>query len=95
NPRALLCATGVQLAEPPRRLGGGERHVSLRLIQHRVALRAVAFGRAEWHDELAQIQEPIDIAFRPVINDYKGMRNVELHLVDWRRTPQLASLAFP
>ena len=27
---------------------------------------------------------PISVAFRPVINDYRGRRSVELHLADWR-----------
>ena len=31
NPRPTLCATGVRLAEPPKRIGGGERHLSLRM----------------------------------------------------------------
>jgi len=26
------------------------------------------------------------VAFRPVINSYRGRQSVELHLVDWRPT---------
>jgi single-stranded-DNA-specific exonuclease len=84
NPRALLCATAVQLAEPPRRLGGGDRHIAVRLAQHRATLRAVAFGRGEWFEELEKIREPIDVVYRPVINEFQGRRSVEIHLVDWR-----------
>ena len=45
NPRPLLCATHVELAEAPRTMGSGDRHLSVRLQQHKVRLRAVAFGR--------------------------------------------------
>ena len=29
NPRPVLCATGVRLSEPPKKMGTGERHLSL------------------------------------------------------------------
>lgn len=86
NPRPVLCATGVTLAEPPRRMGGGERHLSVKLSQHHSKLRGVAFGQGDWADELAQLDAPMDIAYRPVINDYRGRQSVEVHLVDWRPT---------
>jgi single-stranded-DNA-specific exonuclease len=83
----------VQLVEPPRRIGSGERHLSLRLAHHGLRLRAVAFGQGEWCDEIAQCPTSIDIAYRPVINEFQGRRNVELHLVDWRpsRVPATAT----
>ena len=86
NDRPLLCTSSVTLAGDPRPIGSGGRHLSLRLRQHEVTLRAVAFGGGEWADELAALDQPIDVAFRPVINTFAGRRNVELHLVDWRRT---------
>jgi single-stranded-DNA-specific exonuclease len=86
NPRPLLCATGVDLAEPPRKIGSGQRHLSLRLRQGNVVLRAVAFGRGEWAEELAQVGQAVDIAYRPVVNHFRGRESVELHLVDWRHT---------
>jgi single-stranded-DNA-specific exonuclease len=84
NARPLLCTTGATLAGPPKPLGAGGRHLSMRLSQHGVTFRAVAFGGAEWAEELTAVNRPIDVAFRPVINTYQGRRNVELHLVDWR-----------
>jgi single-stranded-DNA-specific exonuclease len=71
------------LSGPPKRIGGGERHLALRLAQHGVDLRAVAFGGGEWADELAALSGPIDVAFRPVINHFRGRRSVELQLCDW------------
>jgi single-stranded-DNA-specific exonuclease len=84
NPRPILCASGVLLAEPPKRMGNGDRHMSGKLSQHGVALRCVAFGQGDWVDQLVSTPGPIDIAYRPVINDFRGRRSVELHLVDWR-----------
>ena len=83
NARPLLCTSGVRLAGPPKPIGSGGRHLSMQLVQHDVRLRAVAFGGGDWADELAAA-DTIDIAFRPVINDFRGRQNVELHLVDWQ-----------
>lgn len=84
NPRPVMCATGVTLAEPPKKMGGGERHLSLRVRQHGTTMRCVGFGHGDAADELSRIGGPLDLAYRPVINDYQGRQNVELHLVDWR-----------
>lgn len=86
NARPLLCASGVTLAEPPRLIGTEGRHLALRLRQHEIVLRAVAFGGGEWSEALTAVQTPLDIAFRPVINTFRGRRSVEFHLVDWRPT---------
>lgn len=93
NPRPVLCASDVRIAEAPRRIGGGERHLSLKLGQHRTVMRAVGFGCGERIDELAELMDaPLDIAYRPVINDFRGRQSVELQLVDWR-VSQLGSAA--
>jgi single-stranded-DNA-specific exonuclease len=84
NPRPLLCASAVQLLETPRAMGKGDRHLSARFGQHGHEFRALAFNRAEWIDELSAIAGVMDIAFRPVINEFRGRRSVELHLADWR-----------
>jgi single-stranded-DNA-specific exonuclease len=90
NPRPILCATGVELAEPPRKIGASERHLSVRFKQGNLALKGVAFGHGEWAESLKECEGPVDICFRPVINEYMGQRKVELHLVDWQpsRVPQ-------
>jgi single-stranded-DNA-specific exonuclease len=84
NARPLLCASGVTLSGPPKPLGSGGHHLALMLVQHGVTLRAVAFGGSDWADELAAVDGPLDVAFRPVINAFRGRQSVELHLVDWR-----------
>ncbi len=84
NPRPVLCATGVKLAEPPKKIGSGERHLSFHIVQHRVKIRGVGFNFGEHADELSRIDTPLDIAYRPVINEYQGRSSVEVQLVDWR-----------
>jgi len=84
NARPLLCATGVTLTEPPKAIGSGGHHLAMRLSQHGVTLRAVAFGAGERSEELAAVGRPIDVAFRPIINSFHGRNSVELHLVDWK-----------
>ncbi|SRR6056297_341618 len=92
NPRPTLWARGVELAEPARKMGGGDRHLSLRVIQDGIAVRGVAFSQGEWCEELNAHQGPFDIAYRPVINEFRGSFDVEFHLVDWRPTQTPAML---
>ena len=84
NERPMLCTTGVRLTEPPRRMGATGRHLSLRLEQHGVALRAVAFGGGDWEEDLNGATGPLAVAFKPVINNFRGRQTVEMQLADWR-----------
>jgi single-stranded-DNA-specific exonuclease len=84
NTRPLLCASGATLTAPPRAMGSNGTHLSMMLGQHGVTMRAVAFGGGDWAEALAAVEGPLDIAFRPVINNFRGRQSVELHLVDWR-----------
>ncbi|MCE5303711.1 MAG: single-stranded-DNA-specific exonuclease RecJ [Planctomycetaceae bacterium] len=86
NARPLLCASGASLAGPPKPMGPNGQHLSLQLSQHGVTLRAVAFGVGDQAEQLAAVDGPLDVAFRPVINRFRGRQSVELHLVDWRPT---------
>ena len=56
NARPLLCTSGATLVGPPKPMGDGGRHLSMKLSQHGVVFRAVAFGGAEWADELAALE---------------------------------------
>jgi single-stranded-DNA-specific exonuclease len=87
NIRPMLCATGVSLVEPPQRIGNG-RHLSMWLDQQGAKIRAVAFGAADWEDELNASDGPLAIAFQPVINQFRGRSSVELHVKDWRPAKQ-------
>jgi len=84
NLRPVLCASDVHLAGVPKRIGATGRHLSLMFDQHGVKMRAVAFGGADWLEELVRIDGPLSIAFRPVLNSFRGRVSVEMHLEDWR-----------
>lgn len=84
NPQPLFCATGVSLSNP-KLLGTSGKHLSAQLTQHGKQMRAIAFGQAEqWMPEFEKMSSLIDVVFRPVINEFRGFRKVELHLIDWR-----------
>ena len=84
NPQPRFVANRVELAEPPKLMGEGERHLSIRIRQQGTVMRAVAFGRAEWAEELKAVGSPFSISFAPVINSFRGFNKVELQLIDWR-----------
>jgi single-stranded-DNA-specific exonuclease len=84
NPRPVFAASQVELAEPPRTMGEGGRHLSLRVRHYGKVLRAIAFGRGEWAAEIEAARRPISISFAPNINRYNGRESVELQLIDWQ-----------
>ena len=47
NPQPLFLAGGLQIVGEPRKVGGGERHLSFRVRQGTREIRCIAFGRAE------------------------------------------------
>lgn len=87
NPRPVLATQGVDLAEPPRRMGEGERHLSLTVRQGSRKMRAISFGHGDWADEIAAAVaggSTISICFAPIINRFRGQENVEMQLIDWK-----------
>lgn len=83
NPRPVFVASHVQLAMPAKKMGEGERHLSIQVEQFRQRWRGVAFGKGDWADELNQVQGPISICFQPMINRFQGRESVEFQLLDW------------
>ena len=84
NPRPVFVSHGCTLAEPPRKIGNGERHLSLTVRQYGRTMRGIAFGRAEWAEELTGASGPISIGYAPCINRFRGRESVEFQLIDWR-----------
>jgi single-stranded-DNA-specific exonuclease len=85
NPRPVFVASEVEIVpKSAKRMGGGQRHLTVTLTQFNKKIRCVAFGQGDWAEELDQVSGPIDVAFKPVINEFRGQRNVELHIEDWR-----------
>ncbi|MEM6778645.1 MAG: single-stranded-DNA-specific exonuclease RecJ [Planctomycetota bacterium] len=91
NPRPVLLTRGIELDGDACTMGQSGRHISMQLRQGSKTIRAVAFGAADWCDDLNAVDGPIEIAYKPVINDFRGYRSVEVHLVDWRKQTQMAA----
>jgi single-stranded-DNA-specific exonuclease len=93
--RPVFAVQGVELADSPSTMGGGDRHLSLRIRQGEKVLRCVAFGKGEWAQELAATNGTLSICFSAEINQFRGYESVELRMHDWRwdgQTP-VASIA--
>ena len=90
NPRPVFAASKVELAEPPRKMGEGERHLALKVRHYGSVMRAIAFGRGEWADQIASVDGPISISFHPNINSYRGRESIELRLIDWKAETSVA-----
>ena len=88
NRRPVLVATNCELAEPPRTMGEGDRHLSLRVRHYNRVMRCVAFGKGEWAEEIEAVNGPISICFTPMINSFQGFERVELRLIDWKPANQ-------
>ncbi len=86
NPRPVMCASGVRLARQPKTMGKEDRHLDLQLMQQDVRIRAVGFGKGDWVPLLSESDGNYDFAFKPVVNEFKGRRSVELHLIDFRKS---------
>ena len=95
NPRPIFAASQVELAEPPRTMGGGDRHLSLRVRHYGTVMRAVAFGRGEWAKEIEKSGGPIALCFEPMINRFRGRETVELRLLDWQSETDASSASSP
>lgn len=84
NAPPLFAASHVEVVGPPRKMGEGDRHLSVNLRQHSTQIRAIAFGKGEWADEIEATRGPIAVSFAPGINSFRGWNRVELKLVDWQ-----------
>jgi single-stranded-DNA-specific exonuclease len=82
NPRPRFLAAGLRVDGTPRRIGGGERHLSFRVRQGGGSVRAVAFGMGERLDELMSAGGDCCLAFTPRVNEWQGYRSVEVEVVD-------------
>jgi len=86
NPQPMLAALGVQLAGQPKPMGTNEQHLSFLARQGETVLRTVGFGFGTHFNALCEAAErgPLDLAFRPNLNTFRGATSVELRLEAFR-----------
>ncbi|MBQ9973402.1 MAG: single-stranded-DNA-specific exonuclease RecJ [Oscillospiraceae bacterium] len=82
NPRPVLALSGARVMS--RALVGSGRHLKMKLDKQGYTLAAIFFSAGDW---LPEVGSRVDVAFYPQINEYRGARSVQLHLVDMRPSP--------
>jgi single-stranded-DNA-specific exonuclease len=84
NPRPRFLAGGLEIVGEPKRMGGGDRHLSFRVRQSGVTLRAVAFNMGDRVEELMSAGGRCCLAFTPKLNEWNGWKNVEIDVCDFQ-----------
>ncbi|MBI2804496.1 MAG: single-stranded-DNA-specific exonuclease RecJ [Planctomycetes bacterium] len=87
NPPPLLLADRLQIVGEPKKVGGGERHLSLRVKQGGKELRGIAFGMGDRAEELMSQQGQCCLAFVPRWNEWQGFKKVEIEVKDFQPGP--------
>ncbi len=83
NPQPVFASVGMEVSEPPELMGDSGDHLSFRVTQGGVERRVVGFGMGNEISTLDQIpSDQLALAYKPVINEWRGRRSIELHLVD-------------
>ena len=80
NPPVQLVVRHVALHRPPQRMGRAEQHTKLWVTDAGSVCEVVW-----WNCEDAALPSGrFDLAFVPQINEYNGLRSVQLKLLDWQ-----------
>jgi single-stranded-DNA-specific exonuclease len=83
NPQPVFASVGLEVSEPPELMGDSGDHLSFRVTQGGVERRVVGFGMGNEISTLDQISsDQLALAYKPVVNEWRGRRSIELHLVD-------------
>jgi single-stranded-DNA-specific exonuclease len=88
NAEPLFLAGGLEVVGEPRKVGGGERHLSFKVRQGQgKEMKAIAFGMANRAQELMSAGGLCCLVFRPKLNEWQGWRNVDLEVRDFQPGP--------
>ncbi len=93
NPTPVLGAYHVQIASAIRRMGQQGQHAKFQVSQTGTKLEVIAFQQAEHVLSFAP-ETPLDIAFTPILNTWRGRYDVELQLRALRRHQPAPAPAF-
>ena len=85
NAKPVFLSSGVHLARPAREVGQDGGHLMLSLRDGDHVLKAMAFRQGERLGELA-MGKPIDVVYTPRWNTFRGETNLELELIDFRKS---------
>lgn len=82
NPEPVFMARGVRFAAPPKVLKGG--HLKFRMARDGAALGAIGFRIVERLSLEELADRPVDVAFTPIENTFRGVTTAEARVLDIR-----------
>jgi len=88
NRRPLFLAGDLRVVGTPTKVGQGERHLSFKVRQAGTMLRAIAFNMGDRLDELMAADGACCVVLCPRINDWQGMRRIEIEVLDFQAGAQ-------
>lgn len=88
-PRPVFCMSGLTVSELSE-VGGG-KHLRLRLTRGRHSFQAIFFSATAQRAAIA-LGDQVEIAFTPQVNTFRGLRSVQLNLVDIRPSASFREL---
>jgi len=83
NREPLLCSRSLGVVGSTKRMGTGGKHLSFWVRQGDFTFRAVAFGMGELEEAIVRAGR-CSLAFRPVLNSWRGTDSIELMVQDIR-----------
>jgi single-stranded-DNA-specific exonuclease len=87
NPPPLLLADRLQVVGEPKKVGGGERHLSFKVRQGSREMKTIAFSMADRAGELMSQGGQCCIAFTPRWNEWNGSKSVDIEIKDFQAGP--------
>ena len=81
NPKPVLASHWLDLAEEPRCIGRSGDHLAAVFRENGKQIRGVGFGFASAIEDLKHHRR-CRVAFEPTINEFRGRRTVEMHILD-------------
>jgi single-stranded-DNA-specific exonuclease len=88
NPAPLMLADRLKVVGAPKKVGKGERHLSMRLRQNGREMRAIAFGMVDRLDELMSQGGQCSIVFTPRWHEYMDYKSVDIQIKDFQAGPE-------
>lgn len=89
NRRPLLLTGDLEVVGEPRKVGGGERHLSFRVRQPEgPVFKAIAFSMADRTDELFSAGGKCCLVYTPKLNVWNGMTSIDLEVQDLQAGPR-------
>jgi single-stranded-DNA-specific exonuclease len=83
NPAPAFATDWLELAGDPRLVGSPPNHLQVSLTDGHSQCKGIAFGQAKIRPQLLDHRQ-CRVAFRPILNEWNGRRNVEMQIADFQ-----------